>query len=925
MVGTSIAHYHITAKLGQGGMGEVYRATDTKLERDVAIKVLPESFALDRERLARFEREAKTLAALNHPNIAGIFGLEETGTSQALVLELVDGDDLSDVLKRGLLPIEEALDICKQIAEALEAAHEKGIIHRDLKPGNVKITSDGLVKVLDFGLAKSALGNDSDFDADSPTITADYTMPGTLLGTAGYMSPEQAKGKTVDKRSDIWSFGVVLFECLTGERLFAGETVTDSIGALLHRDIDWAQLPPPTPPAIDLLLRKCLARDRKRRLPDIGAARLDLEQAIADPNSSFIRLTEGALSESQSGNGLARPVVAGWVFLVTVVAVALTWHLKPLPEVEPKKVRWLRLGLEENQRLWLHWGTAIALSPDGSSFAYISRSEDENGSDTRYLFLKRFNEREAIRLDETKDVSRFAFSPSGRWIAFSDGQSLQKIPVGGGSATSICEENRIRAIDWSDEDWILINSEFNKGEDTGKLFRVSVSDGKSEPITSLERRETMHRAPQLLSGGQSLLFSSMISGYFETASIKAMRLSEGEPVTVVERGYGGRYVSSGHLLYLDQGSLFAVPFDLDSLTVSGERRLIISRVGNGENGDAHYAVSNDGTLIYVEEDLFMGNRFELKWVDQDGNSQVLAPADDYGDFAFSPDGTRLAYVVTQREQEDLWMLDTERGYPSRVRLTDDRASKRSLVWSPNGKSIVYTSNLNGVPELYWKHVDDLEPPKRLLQSEYLMATSWHPDGKYLLVVEQQPGLDTDIRAMELQGDDENGWIVGELTDVQSTRFRELHPQFSPDGNWIAYQFHDSGDPQVYVLPFPWEGRGRGERIATLVGRTNWPLWSGTDQELIFGNRANGRIGQIFRVKYTVEKGAFSYGDPTPWQGANFFQETALRGFDLDSSNNRLLVRRQEEKDGEQESEAPPIIMVENFFDYLGEKVPINSK
>ena len=294
---SKIAHYRVTAKLGQGGMGAVYRATDTKLDREVAIKVLPDILARDEERLARFDREAKALAVLHHPNIASIFGIEQMGDTKALILELVEGEDLSARLKRGPLAMEEALEVCKQIAEALEAAHEKGIIHRDLKPGNIKLMADGKVKVLDFGLAKTLTADTASADADSPTITGDYTLPGTLLGTAGYMSPEQARGKAVDKRSDIWSFGVVLYECLTGKRLFSGETVTDSIGALLHKEIEWGQLPPSTPPTIQLLLRKCLARDRKRRLQDIGDARIDLEAAATDPTSSLIRLAEGTLSE----------------------------------------------------------------------------------------------------------------------------------------------------------------------------------------------------------------------------------------------------------------------------------------------------------------------------------------------------------------------------------------------------------------------------------------------------------------------------------------------------------------------------------------------------------------------------------------------------------------------------------------------------
>jgi serine/threonine-protein kinase len=331
MINQTIAHYRITAKLGRGAWARCIGATDTKLDREVAIKVLPDSFAQDKERLARFDREAKLLASLNHPNIAEIHGLEQTGHSHALVLELVEGEDLSERLKRGALPVEEALDVCKQIAEALEAAHEKGIIHRDFKPGNVKLTAEGKVKVLDFGLAKTGTADSTSIAPDSPTITADYTMPGTLLGTAGYMSPEQARGKPVDKRSDIWSFGMVLFECLTGKRLFPGETVTDSIGVVLHKEPDWTALPPNNPATIHLCLRKCLAKDRKRRLHDIANARVDLEQAIADPSSSFIRLSEGALRGTKTGIGISKPVVAVLVLLATFVSAVTVWFLKPLP------------------------------------------------------------------------------------------------------------------------------------------------------------------------------------------------------------------------------------------------------------------------------------------------------------------------------------------------------------------------------------------------------------------------------------------------------------------------------------------------------------------------------------------------------------------------------------------------------------------
>ena len=423
MTGQSIAHYKVTSKLGQGGMGAVYRATDTKLDREVAIKVLPESFAQDRERLARFEREAKVLASLNHPNTAGIFGLEQTGNSHALVLELVEGEDLSERLKRGPLPVEEALDVCKQIAEALEAAHEKGIIHRDLKPGNVKLTAEGKVKVLDFGLAKTATAEGTSVSPDSPTITADYTLPGTLLGTAGYMSPEQARGKPVDKRSDIWSFGVVLFECLTGKRLFTGETMTDSIGALLHKEPDWSALPQNTPPTIHLLLRKCLAKERKRRLRDIGDGIVDLEQAIADPSTSFIRLGAGAMKEPEARQGIRRPLVAGLVLGVSLAAVGLTWWLKPnspLPIPKPPLIQQVHmsLGIGSNLELdTLRPSTVLRLSPDGSMLAFLVSTGD---GASNQLFLRRLDKLEATPVTAAINCDDFCFSPNGQWIAFRD-------------------------------------------------------------------------------------------------------------------------------------------------------------------------------------------------------------------------------------------------------------------------------------------------------------------------------------------------------------------------------------------------------------------------------------------------------------------------------------------------------------------------
>ena len=498
-----IAHYKVTGKLGAGGMGEVLRATDTKLNREVAIKVLPEEFAADAERVARFQREAEVLATLNHPNVAAIHGLEDTQGGKALILELVEGETLSERLKKGPLPVEEALEVCKQMAEALEAAHEKGIIHRDLKPGNVKFTGDGKVKVLDFGLAKTAenshqTSQTNTVDADSPTITDEFTKPGTILGTAAYMSPEQARGKLVDKRSDIWSFGCVLYECLTGKCLFKGEEVTETLAKIIEREPDWSTLPENMPPTIHLLLRKCLAKDRRRRYQHVDDARVDLEQAISDPSSSFIRLSDQVLKETTS-KSRNLPLLVGCCVAVMLLTTIVVWFLKPAqPPVEPP-IR--HLGIQLGTDATLERGRqALKLSADGSSIAYALRA---GGSGPRQLYFRKLDELNATPIAGTQDVSQFALSPDGSSIVFriSGEYVLKQVSTQGGSPISICDtETWTRGIDWSLREWIVY------GQGTNDFYRVPASGGDPEPLTTPGKGERAHGWPQMLPGGTAVLF-----------------------------------------------------------------------------------------------------------------------------------------------------------------------------------------------------------------------------------------------------------------------------------------------------------------------------------------------------------------------------------------------------------------------------------
>lgn len=585
------------------------------------------------------------------------------------------------------------------------------------------------------------------------------------------------------------------------------------------------------------------------------------------------------------------------------------------------------MDLEDELSIWDNWGSAVAISPDGNAYAYIARSEDESKENSRYIYIQRFDQLKPIRLEATAKVGRFAFSPRSQWIAFQSGEFIKKVSVDGGPATIVHEEAAIRALDWSDDEWILFNSEWDKGLNDGSLMRVSVNEGKVEMLTSLQANEKAHRSPQLLPGGHSLLYTSSDNTGFESGSIKAVRLPEGKPMTVVKKGYDARYISSGHLLYLVEGSLLAAPFDLETLTVTGDAKSVISSVANGENGDGHYSVSNDGTLIYIEGGIFRGEKFELAWINSEGKPELLLPSDRYKDFNLSVDGEHLAYVLIQDQQQDLWVMETSQGSPSKIRLTDDRAEEVNPVWSPSGKSVIFTSDLNGVEELYWKNVDHLSTPTRLMQTEHLRAESWHPNGEFLIATEEKPGMDPNLLILQLLGDDEKGWTVGKVTDLQSTIKPERHGQFSPDGNWIAYQLHLNDQPQVYVLPFPRQGQGRGVRISMLETRTNWPVWSRKSNELLFGNRITPtyRKSQVFKVEYTVQDGEFSISPPVSWKGSTFVQAQAKKSFDLDPNRNRILVRKQENSEEEYGEEKHHIVLFENFFKYLNEKVPVASK
>ena len=939
MLGTTIAHYKITSKLGQGSMGEVYRATDTKLEREVAIKVLPKSFAQDKERLARFDREAKTLATLNHPAIAAIYGLEQDGDSKALALELVEGEDLSERLKRGRLPVEEALEICKQIAEALEAAHEKGIIHRDLKPSNIKITGDGKVKILDFGLAKGLSDNTelptSTTDEDSPTITDAFTMPGTLLGTAAYMSPEQARGKVVDKRSDIWSFGCVLYECLTGKRLFQGEDMTETLATIIKGEPDWSALPEQAPATILLLLRKCLVKDRKRRLPDIAVARIDLEEAIQDPTSSIICLSDGALQQSNPSGKGSGAIVAG-MLCFAIIAVGVTWMFKPESRTPP--IRQFNIALGDHLELKTNQGSLVQISPDGSIVAFKAASL--NLADASQIFIRPIDQLDAKPIEGTEGVGHFCFSPGGDRIAFGVRSSIHIAEVNGGSVTTLVKDigesgsRGIGGLDWMDERWLICAT--TRGAKMG-IYHISLGSGKLGQWADARTNDRIYRSPELLPDGKTLVFTSMPRLIHE-ANIMALNFKDGSPVSeptiVIENGYGARYLQSGHLIFLRDGSLYAGLFDSESLTYVSDPVKVLEEVAGNGRGASHLDVSSEGLLVYLkgQQDLD-DEKLEFTWVHKDGSKEPFTGLESgsYGWFKLSPNGRYLAYEVNDKGQDDIFIYDIQRGINQRFINTPDDESYP--VWSPNGDSLIFHSAREDAPGFYWKKRNDLNGLGRLVirsaPDRLVMPWSWHPSKPMLLALgfaDSNNYNNPDLKLLHFEGDEERGWKSVGVEDFLVTSGAAVVASYSPDGNWVLYSSEESGRNEIHVRPFPAKPLERTQ-VSTLESPSDWSLWSQNQSQFLFSSNSSSELGnrQIFTADYQLDGETFTVEPAVPWEGAIYSARPRVRSFDIDPSGNRVLMV-QESAPEENETKGEEfrhnhVVVFENFFKHLNQLIP----
>jgi Tol biopolymer transport system component len=877
--GAKLGPYEILAGIGAGGMGEVYRAHDPKLKRDVAIKVLPAAFVNDPERLVRFQREARMLASLNHPNIASIYGLEDSNNIHALVMQLAEGPTLAERIAQGPIPIEDVLRIAKQIADALEYAHEKGIIHRDLKPANVKVAADDTVKILDFGLAKALETEPSSAElANSPTLSHLATQAGVLLGTAAYMSPEQAKGKPVDRRADIWAFGCVLYEMLTGKQAFGGDAVTETLAAVLKNEPDWSLLPTSTPMRVRVLLQRCLQKDPKQRLRDIGDARISLDEVLSGAPEGT-----AALAAAVPVWRRAFPWAAG-ILAVIITAVAV-WNLKPFRAPPPKPVTRFTITLPPGQHLAGLPRLALALSPDGNLLAYVATAQ-QGGA--QQIYVRAMDTGETRGIPGTEGAVNPFFSPDGQWLGFFAGGKLKKISVNGTAAQGVADAAIPIGASWGRQGTIVF------GELGSGLQQVSDAGGSPHPLTPSETGDVSPRWPEFLPGSKVVVFSTVLS-----QGIVAQPIGKGKRRNLVQgqEGTMPHYASSGHLIYVESGNLMAVPFDLERLEVIGEAVPVVQGVSQ-INDSAQYSISGTGSLVYVPGTRQGGTQRKLVWVSRNGAEQTLAaPVRDYLLPRLSPDGRRLAVGIEGPEETQVWVYDLARD--TLARLTFGGAINIAPVWTPDGKRIAFESNKEGPLHVFWQLADGSGGPESLSSGTREVPASWSPDGQQLAFV--TTGGTPHIGVLR-------------LSDRKAQTFLQAQslaggPQFSPDGHWLAYVSDESGRREVYVQPYPGPG---GKWLISNEGGAE-PIWNRNGRELYY------RSGDKMMAVDITTQPAFAAGKPRQlFEGRYLRSPYSVPFYDVSPDGQRFLML----KPVEQEQAAPTQInVVLNWTEELKRLVP----
>jgi serine/threonine protein kinase/Tol biopolymer transport system component len=888
--GKRLGPYEILSAIGAGGMGEVYRARDTRLDRIVAIKVLPDHLSDKPDLRERFEREARTIASLNHAHICTLHDIGHQDGTDYLVMEYLEGETLAERLKKGPLPLQQVLQYAIEIADALDKAHRKGITHRDLKPGNIMLTKSGM-KLLDFGLAKLKASPAASSLSQLPTANDTITAQGTILGTLQYMAPEQLEGKEADARTDIFAFGAVVYEMATGKKAFEGKSQASLIAKILETDPPpMSSLQPMTPPALDRVVKRCLAKEPDNRW-----------QTASDLSESLKWIAEGGSQVKLTTTARAKGIRAlsrqslilglGALLLGLAIASIAVWNMKPLP---PRPVTRTVINLPPGQQLaGLQNGPAVALSPDGTRLAYVA-----NQSSLQQLYLRAMDSLEARPIPGTEGAFSPFFSPDGQWLGFFLGGKLKKVSVNGGTALTIADGAFPFGASWGSQGTIAFPT-------SGPVLQqVADAGGTPQPLTRFEKGEIGHLWPEFLPGGKALLFVAATALNVNNAQIAVQPVGTGERRNLVQGATQPRYASSGHLVYAQGDSLMAAPFDTQRLAVTGAAVPVVEGVLQfTTTGAAQYSFSATGSLVYVPGSG-QGAQSKLVWVNRNGVERPLAaPAHVYLNPRLSPDSRRVAVGIKEQDSQ-VWLYDLSR--ETLTRFTFEGSTNETPVWTPDGKRIAFLSNKEGPQNIFWQLADGSGGLERLTSSGYLQAPhSWSPDGQLLAFIEIDPRTGTDI------------WVL-RLSDRKAqpflrTQFAEGVPRFSPDGRWLAYVSNESGRVEVYVQPYPGPG---GKYLISTEGGTE-PVWNPNGRELFY------RGGDKMMAVDITTQPSFSAGKPRMlFKGQYVPTVTSPPYYDVSPDGQRFLML----KPDEQTSSAPTqIVVVQNWFEELKQKVPSGKK
>jgi len=884
--GSKLGPYEILAPIGAGGMGEVYRARDPRMGREVAIKISAERFS------DRFSREGRAVAALNHPNICHLY---DVGPDY-LVMELVEGPTLAERIREGAVPLEEALGIARQIADALEAAHEKGIVHRDLKPGNIKLRPDGTVKVLDFGLAKMGDASEANARAESsPTFTLEAaSRVGMILGTAAYMAPEQARGKPVDKRADIWAFGVVLYEMLTGRRLFDGEDISETLAKVIQAEPRWDGIPA----RARRLLRKCLEKDPKRRLRDIGDA-WELVDGSGVPDAPALR----------TGNPRAWVAwTAAAALGVAAAAAGLGWWRATRPAFHPL----VRLSVDLGADAVPGPRVTAVLSPDGTRIVFPV--QPRGGGGLGQLATRLLDQPTATPIRGTEEGANPFFSPDGQWLGFVANGRLRKVAVQGGAAVTLCDAVNMRGGSWG-EDGNIVFAQYDAG-----LQSVSAAGGVPQPLTRpSDFGESRHVWPQILPGGSAVLFCGAPAGSqsAEDDDIEVLSFKTGRKKVLLHGGYAARYLPTagarGHLVYLHEATLFGVPFDPERLELSGTPAPLVDDIGaNANAGSGQFSFSETGTFVYLGGKSSAAP-YPIVWLDSDGKTTPLvAQPGIYDAPRFSPDGKRLAYLANTGKNDDVFVYDLAGG--TSTQLTFTAPGNFELAWAPDGKHLVFGESSTTGSALWWIRADRSGEPQKLLDGKLPMRPqSFSPDGKRLAFVQNSTGGNPDVWMLPLDLADRDHPKAGTPEAYLTGPQIEVDAAFSPDGRWLAYSSGDtSAKDEIYVRPSA-TGAGGKWKVSTQGGK--FPAWSHDGRALLF----LGGDDRIMVTEYAVKGDAFAFSRPRAWSDKQIMRRSTRQNFDLAPDGKRVAAIPR--PDVEERAGTLHVTFLLNFFDEVRRRVP----